>query len=101
MDWVLVIVASGWVFAGRLLDHNEQCVVLEDAAVVRYWGTDRGIGQLRAGPRPETRCDPVGEPVLIRSNVLAVIRVTSAGAPRWTEWAAQDYAPRGGSRVNR
>lgn len=65
------ILAHGWVMVGRLIDENEECVVLKDACVVRRWGTKRGIGEIVKGPNPETILDPIpGETRFERAGIL-------------------------------
>ena len=43
----IVIAQRGWVFVGDVT-RTENEVVIEDAAVVRRWGTTAGLGQLAA-----------------------------------------------------
>lgn len=66
----IVISQRGWVFVGDVTRTGNE-VVIENAAVVRRWGTTRGLGQLaQEGPTQNTIldfCPPV------RIHPLAVV----------------------------
>lgn len=59
---------------------------LDGSAVIRRWGTTRGIGQLALyGPQPDTQIDPCGT---VRAHELAVvmaIEVTEESEGKWRE----------------
>ena len=66
----IVIAQRGWVFVGDVI-RSEGELVIEDAAVVRRWGTTQGLGQLaESGPTEETRLDPCPP---VRIHPLAVV----------------------------
>ena len=66
----IVIAQRGWVFVGSVT-RSENEIVIEDAAVVRRWGTTAGLGQLAAkGPTADTRLDPCPT---VRIHPLAVV----------------------------
>ena len=66
----IVIAKRGWVFVGSVT-RTENEVVIEDAAVVRRWGTTAGLGQLAAkGPTADTRLDPCPT---VRIHPLAIV----------------------------
>ena len=66
----IVIAQRGWVFVGSVT-RTENEVVIEEAAVVRRWGTTAGLGQLAAkGPTADTRLDPCPT---VRIHPLAVV----------------------------
>ena len=66
----IVIAQRGWVFVGNVT-RTENEVLIEDAAVVRRWGTTRGLGQLAAeGPTPTTILDPCPT---VRIHPLAIV----------------------------
>ncbi len=66
----IVIAQRGWVFCGKV-SRSENEVVIEDASVVRRWGTTNGLGQLAAeGPTAKTVLDPCPP---VRIHPLAVI----------------------------
>ena len=51
----IVILQRGWVMVGNLERTGSDCV-LKNAAVVRVWGTKRGLGEIaQAGPTKEDR----------------------------------------------
>jgi len=56
----IAILQRGWVIVGRL--HSEgDYLVLEDASVIRSWGTTKGIGEIALnGPTGKTKLDPCG-----------------------------------------
>lgn len=67
----IVIAQHGWVFVGDVTRRTENEVVIENAAVVRRWGTTRGLGQLSAeGPTQDTRLDACPT---VRINPLAIV----------------------------
>lgn len=69
----IVIAQQGWVFVGTVTAETESELVLDDAAVVRRWGTTRGLGQLAAeGPTERTVLDPCGT---VRLRLTAVIAI--------------------------
>lgn len=54
----IVVMDKGFVSVGKYSRTTDQ-VKLENAAVIRYWGTTGGLGQLaKDGPQPNTRLDP-------------------------------------------
>ena len=66
----IVIAQRGWVFVGSVT-RSENEIVIEDAAVVRRWGTTAGLGQLAAkGPTADTRLDPCPT---VRIHPLAIV----------------------------
>lgn len=66
----IVIAQRGWVFVGDVT-RTENEVVIEDASVVRRWGTTAGLGQLAAkGPTADTRLDPCPT---VRIHPLAIV----------------------------
>ena len=74
---VIAIASSGWVFVGTpAAALAPDAYALEGAAVIRKWGTDRGIGQLALhGVTPETILDPVGKLVINRTNLICLLEV--------------------------
>lgn len=75
----IVIAQRGWVFVGDVSRYQNE-VVVENAAVVRKWGTTRGLGQLaQEGPTAKTQLDPCPA---VRIHPLAVV-ATMDCAP-WT-----------------
>jgi len=69
----IVIVQSGWVFVGdkTAAPHVLSTIRLENASVIRVWGTERGLGQLALyGPQKDTILDPCGTVDLPLTAVL-------------------------------
>ena len=69
----IVIAQRGWVFVGDV-SKTEVEVVIENAAVVRRWGTTRGLGQLaQTGPTAGTVLDPCPTVRLSATSIIAVM----------------------------
>ena len=84
--WEIVVVAGGFVFAGRTRREGMD-LVLTDAAVVRRWGTDRGLGQLaEEGPRQNTTMDLTPLPIIVPES--AVLHRLGCVAKPWDKWSA-------------
>jgi exosome complex RNA-binding protein Rrp4 len=81
-DIRIVIGQRGWVFVGEYTeDAKEQCICLDNASVIRIWGTTKGIGQLAmSGPTEHTKLDPCGR---VAMHVLAAVAVISCNADKW------------------
>lgn len=71
----IVIATAGFVFIGeRVVRDNETTVLLENASIIRVWGTARGLGQIALeGPTRNTIIDPVGQIEVHYTAVIAVI----------------------------
>lgn len=55
----IVVLERGWVIVGNV-EQEGDCFVLTSGAVVRRWGTSKGLGELaEMGPLPETILDPL------------------------------------------
>lgn len=69
----VVVLDRGWVFVGRI-ENIDGSVKIHQAACVRRWGTDKGIGQLALeGPRPNTVIDEAGTVTVPNHAVIATI----------------------------
>jgi hypothetical protein len=55
----IVVLQRGWVCVGRFSKDGDQCK-LEDAYIIRNWGTQQGLGELRNGPLKDTVLDYAG-----------------------------------------
>lgn len=80
MNKKIVVLHRGWVVVGDFSkDGNE--VVVENASVIRKWGTTKGLGQLAAeGKLPDTVLDPAGT---VRANELAVVMTIDCNQEKW------------------
>jgi len=69
----IVIGEFGWVFVGRLaIERGYTC--LEQASVIRSWGTTKGLGEIALnGPTDSTKLDACGSVRLLESKVVAVM----------------------------
>jgi hypothetical protein len=89
----IYVCERGWVLVGRprpqARGDDALFVALDDAAVVRVWGTAAGLGELaQKGPLPGTRLDPEPGPVLL--NVArCVYRIIPCTAEAWAPWAGR------------
>lgn len=73
----IVIAQRGWIFVGDVT-RAENEVVIENAAVVRRWGTTRGLGQIASeGPTPSTILDPCPTVRIHPLSVVASMDVAS------------------------
>ena len=68
----IVVLDRGFVYVGDIVIDGDWCVI-SNARNIRYWGTERGLGQLALdGPTPKTKLDIVG---VVRAPMRAVISV--------------------------
>lgn len=70
-----VIGQRGWVWVGVISTEGDE-LVIRSGAVLRRWGTTRGLGELTGGPTAETVLDPCGE---VRIHRLAVVATIDLG----------------------
>jgi len=79
-DVKILVLQRGWVAVGRhTKDGHEH--VLTDAAIVRRWGTSKGLGQIATeGPTGSTVLDRCGT---VRAHELATVLVIDADAGKW------------------
>jgi hypothetical protein len=78
----IVVLQRGWVVVGRVAEESATELRLENAAVIRRWGTTRGLGQIAInGPTDETVLDPCG---VVRAHPLAVVMQIDAREEKWS-----------------
>lgn len=76
----IVILQRGWIVVGRVRQDGTT-VIVEDASVIRVWGTTRGLGQIAAdGPTSSTILDACGT---VRVHELAVVAQMDCVAAKW------------------
>lgn len=86
--WKIVVLQRGWVVVGKFhsAGHLGQYREGSQCHVIRRWGTDKGIGQLIDGPRPQTILDPCGE---VRTHELTVVFEITCDQDSWESWGAR------------
>ena len=81
-DVRIVILQRGWVTVGRFSKDGQDCM-LENASVIRIWGTSKGIGELITGPiSGKTVLDPCGT---VRFNELAIVATLDCEVSKWAQ----------------
>lgn len=48
-----------WAYVGEI-EETDKYFIIRNGVNVRYWGTTRGLGELRKGPTKSTKLDPIG-----------------------------------------
>lgn len=77
----IFVVKLGWVLVGNIKEETPTDFHLENAAVIRVWGTSHGLGELAVkGPLPETILDPCGEAIIPKH---AILWQTGCVEPAW------------------
>lgn len=75
----IVILQRGWVMIGRWSRDGDDCS-LDNAHVIRQWGTKKGIGELVGGPTSSTVLDPAGH---VEFHILTVVATIDAEESAW------------------
>lgn len=75
----IVVLQRGWVVIGRVTQTEDQ-VLIQSASVIRYWGTTKGLGELREGPTSKTILDPCGD---VEAHPLTVVLTMDVVAEKW------------------
>ena len=79
--FAIAVLDRGFVYVGDIEHDGEWCIIT-NARNVRYWGTERGLGQLAlTGPTDKTKLDNVGT---VRVPARAVISLLDTEAAKWT-----------------
>lgn len=77
----IVILQRGWVMVGRYHRDGER-VTLDDARVIRKWGTTKGLGEIALdGPTGSTVLDPAGH---VECHVLGVVAELDCVEGKWS-----------------
>jgi len=76
----IVILQRGWVYVGRWNRDGDDCT-LTNALNIRRWGTEKGLGELVEGPRPDTILDSAGT---VRFHILGMVASLDAKESMWT-----------------
>lgn len=79
-DIKIVVLQRGWVMIGRY-SKDEDTITLENAQVIRQWGTTKGLGQLAfEGPQSSTKLDKAGH---VEFHVLTVVATLNCDDSKW------------------
>lgn len=77
----IMILQRGWVMVGTLERNGSECK-LHNAAVIRNWGTKKGLGELASeGPKKDTILDPCGG--VVEFDYLTVVASISCEKSKW------------------
>ena len=76
----IVVLQRGWVAIGRYSQEGQDCK-LTDAAIIRKWGTTKGLPELVSGPTKDTILDKTDKP--IRFHELTVVLSLDAEEAGW------------------
>ena len=78
----IAVLDRGFVYVGQIAHDGGWCVIT-DARNIRYWGTERGLGQLALeGPTDKTKLDKVGT---VRAPARAVVSLIETEAALWSK----------------
>ena len=75
----IVVLQRGWVVVGDVVKVGDE-LVIENASVIRRWGTSKGLGELVSGPTKETVLDKAGT---VTVHQLAVVLKLDVDAEQW------------------
>lgn|SRR5487761_1695908 len=76
----IVVLQRGWVMVGRWSQEGDMCS-LENAYVIRTWGTTNGLGQLAIeGKQSSTKLDKAGH---VDFHVLTVVATLNCKESVW------------------
>lgn len=78
-DVRIVILQRGWVVVGRFSKEDSQCF-LDNASVIRKWGTTKGLGEIVSGPTSETILDNCGH---VEFHELGVVAMFNCNPDGW------------------
>ena len=75
----IVVLQRSWVMVGYWQRTESDCR-LENACVIRRWGTSHGLGELVNGPLPNTVLDPTGT---VYFDYLTVVCAIDCKKEKW------------------
>lgn len=79
-DVKIAVLQRGWVAVGRWSRDGDNCA-LDNAFVIRVWGTTKGLGELRSGPTSTTKLDPAGR---IEFHILTMVFSIDCEDGKWS-----------------
>ena len=68
----IVVLQRGWVVVGKLSQEGQD-YKLTDAAVLRKWGTTKGITELVTGPTKDTVLDKTPKPITFHELTVVLM----------------------------
>ena len=78
--FAIAILDRGFVYVGEIEISDEWCII-NNAQNIRYWGTNKGLGQLALeGPQEKTKLDACGT---VRVPRRALIHLLDTEASKW------------------
>jgi hypothetical protein len=81
-DIKIVILQRGWVMVGEFCKVGSDCS-LTNAAVIRYWGTSKGLGEIAEnGPIPKKTI--LDKCPTIRFHELTIVATIDCVGEKWT-----------------
>lgn len=79
-DIKIVVLQRGWVMIGRYSKDGDICT-LENAYVIRIWGTTQGLGELALeGKQTNTKLDKAGH---VEFHILTVVAALNCNDSKW------------------
>lgn len=79
-DIKIVVLQRGWVMIGRFSKAEDICT-LENAYVIRTWGTTKGLGELALeGKQTNTKLDRAGH---VEFHILTVVATLNCNDKKW------------------
>ena len=79
-EWHILILQRGWVVVGKLYK-NGPYFTLENASVIRIWGTTKGIGEIAEnGPTEKTILDKCG---IVKAHELTLVAMIECNQKKW------------------
>lgn len=79
--WQICILQRGWVMVGHLTQEGTQ-MVLNNASVIRNWGTTKGLGEIAEnGPTESTKLDKCPQ---VKFHELTLIGMLQCNESKWT-----------------
>lgn len=77
----IVVLQRGWVAVGEFYQQGDSCR-LDNASVIRSWGTETGLGQIALnGPTPNTKLDESGT---LRFHSMGVVTRIDCNQEKWS-----------------
>ena len=66
----IVVLNRGWIVVGNVSEKGVKTII-QNASVVRYWGTSEGLGELaEKGPLPDTKLDKCPDVTVDTCNIV-------------------------------